>query len=62
MNQSTNYQGQPTQAASEASNATDPYAAYGGYQNYVAMWYAAQMAQGQQAAGQTQNQGQTGPT
>ncbi|GAB7349138.1 hypothetical protein MBLNU459_g8081t1 [Dothideomycetes sp. NU459] len=32
-------------------NAADPYAAYGGYQNYVQMWYAAlaqQGAQGQQ--------------
>ena len=41
----------PTQAAPSAG-AEDPYAAYGGYQNYVAMWYAA-MAQ-QQQGGQSQ--------
>lgn len=31
----------------------DPYAAYGGYQNYVALWYAALAQQGQ-AGGQGQ--------
>ena len=29
----------------------DPYAAYGGYNNYVAMWYAAMAQQQQQQGG-----------
>ncbi|KKY28876.1 putative kh domain-containing protein [Phaeomoniella chlamydospora] len=45
--------------APPAVGGEDPYAAYGGYQNYVAMWYAA-LAQQQQ--GQTGGQGeQPGP-
>lgn len=35
----------------------DPYAAWGGYQNYAAMWYAA-IAQQQQQQQQTQQQPQ----
>ena len=35
----------------------DPYAAFGGYQNYVALWYQSLQAQGQQG----QQQGQAGP-
>lgn len=32
----------PTHAStSEGASAADPFAAYGGYQNYMAMWYAA---------------------
>ena len=30
----------------------DPYAPYGGYQNYVALWYSAMAQQGQQPPGQ----------
>ncbi|KAE9375749.1 hypothetical protein N431DRAFT_463813 [Stipitochalara longipes BDJ] len=46
---------QQAQAPAQAATATggeDPYAAYGGYQNYVALWYQA-LAQ-QQQAGQAQ--------
>jgi len=44
--------GSQTQAAAPVGgDGVDPYAAYGGYQNYVAMWYAA-MAQQQQGQGQ----------
>lgn len=32
--------------------AADPYAAYGGYQNYLQMWYAAMAAQQQGGQGQ----------
>jgi far upstream element-binding protein len=39
-----NTQTQPPPAAS-----ADPYAAYGGYENYVALWYSSQMQQQQQA-------------
>ena len=39
-----------SQGAAPAANA-DPYAVYGGYNNYVAMWYAA-MATQPQAQGQ----------
>ena len=39
--------------------AGDPYAAWGGYQNYYAMWYAAVAQQGQQGQGQP---GQMPPT
>ncbi|CZT06685.1 hypothetical protein WAI453_006028 [Rhynchosporium graminicola] len=46
-------QGQPSQQpvsqVAPAAGGEDPYAAYGGYQNYVALWYqaiAAQQAQG----------------
>jgi len=40
--------GMPQQAAAAPPtdpNAADPYAQYGGYQNYVALWYASMMAQ-----------------
>jgi len=38
---------QPVGAAPAAAGAADPYAAYGGYDNYLALWYASQMqAQG----------------
>ncbi|KAI4600430.1 hypothetical protein KJ359_000785 [Pestalotiopsis sp. 9143b] len=33
--------------APAAANGADPYAAYGGYQNYLALWYQALAAQGQ---------------
>lgn len=36
----------PAAPAAPAGGA-DPYAAYGGYQNYAAMWYAALAAQQQ---------------
>ena len=44
---------QPPAAAapSAAGQAADPYAVYGGYQNYLAMWYAS-IAQQQQQGGQ----------
>ncbi|EXJ65705.1 uncharacterized protein A1O5_11232 [Cladophialophora psammophila CBS 110553] len=35
-----------------AAGAADPYAAYGGYQNYLQMWYAAMAAQQQGGQGQ----------
>jgi far upstream element-binding protein len=43
----------------QVSGGEDPYAAYGGYNNYVAMWYAA-MAQQQQQQ-QQGGPGQTNP-
>lgn len=45
-------QGQPPApaAGSPAGGAADPYAIYGGYQNYLAMWYAS-FAQQQQQGG-----------
>jgi far upstream element-binding protein len=46
-------QGQQPQVA----GGEDPYAAYGGYNNYVAMWYAAMAQQQQQQGGP----GQTNP-
>jgi len=39
-------------AAPPAAGEADPYAPYGGYQNYIAMWYAAIAQQGQSAPGQ----------
>ncbi|KAL2019759.1 hypothetical protein VTK56DRAFT_9203 [Thermocarpiscus australiensis] len=43
-------------AAAGASNQADPYAIYGGYENYIALWWqsqlAAQQAQGQGGASQ----------
>ena len=36
----------------QAAGGEDPYAAYGGYNNYVAMWYAAMAQQQQQQGGQ----------
>jgi len=38
-------------APSQEAGGADPYAIYGGYQNYLAMWYAS-VAQQQQQAGQ----------
>jgi len=34
--------------ASGSDPAADPYAQYGGYQNYMALWWAAMQQQGQQ--------------
>jgi far upstream element-binding protein len=43
----------PTNPAPQASgDAQDPYAQYGGYQNYVALWYSSLMYQQQQQGGQ----------
>lgn len=46
----------PAQASSApvptAAGGADPYAAYGGYNNYVQMWYAAVAAQQQGGQGQ----------
>lgn len=45
--------------AGSTGGEVDPYAAYGGYQNYVALWYSSlQAQQGQQQA--TQDQGPPG--
>lgn len=38
----------------------DPYAAYGGYQNYVALWYSSLQAQQAQQQQTTQDQGPPG--
>ena len=53
-------QQQPSAPAPPDSNGADPYAAWGGYQNYVAMWYAA-LAQQQQGGAQPPGPAQ-GPT
>ena len=51
--QQTGSHGPQTQAAAPVgADGVDPYAAYGGYQNYVAMWYAAMAQQQQQGQGQ----------
>ena len=42
----------PQQPAAPSAGGEDPYAAYGGYNNYVAMWYAAMAQQQQQGAGE----------
>ena len=42
----------PAPAAGGAAGAADPYAIYGGYQNYLAMWYASFAQQQQQGGGQ----------
>lgn len=34
--------------AQPGGDAADPYAPYGGYQNYVALWYSSLQTQGQQ--------------
>ena len=39
----------PSAQQAQAPGGADPYAAYGGYQNYMAMWYAAVQAQQQGA-------------
>ncbi|GAB1312607.1 P element somatic inhibitor [Madurella fahalii] len=48
--------GSAAPAAAGSGNQSDPYAMYGGYENYIALWWqsqlAAQQAQGQGAAGQ----------
>ncbi|KAF2712153.1 hypothetical protein K504DRAFT_474589 [Pleomassaria siparia CBS 279.74] len=41
----------PAQAPTQEAGAADPYAIYGGYQNYLAMWYSS-IAQQQQQGGQ----------
>ncbi|KAH6618888.1 hypothetical protein C7974DRAFT_317992 [Boeremia exigua] len=43
-------QGQPPAPAAGSPTGADPYAIYGGYQNYLAMWYAS-FAQQQQQGG-----------
>ncbi|KAF2689187.1 hypothetical protein K458DRAFT_383847 [Lentithecium fluviatile CBS 122367] len=45
----------PQQAQQGDAAAADPYAIYGGYQNYLAMWYSSFQQQGQQP-GQAQGQ------
>ncbi|KIV98146.1 hypothetical protein PV10_01826 [Exophiala mesophila] len=45
----------PPQAGGAPAGGADPYAAYGGYQNYLNMWYAAMAAQ---QGGQGQGQGE----
>jgi far upstream element-binding protein len=54
--------GYPGQSDSQAAadGGADPYAAYGGYQNYVNMWYAALGQQQQQQGGMGQPPGQPG--
>ncbi|KAK2736595.1 hypothetical protein FQN57_000712 [Myotisia sp. PD_48] len=47
-------QQQPMQMG--AGDGTDPYAMYGGYENYMAMWYAAMAQQHQQQQQQQQHQ------
>jgi len=42
----------PPTGGAGAAGAADPYAAYGGYQNYVALWYQALAAQGGAVPGQ----------
>ncbi|TVY46404.1 Far upstream element-binding protein [Lachnellula occidentalis] len=51
--QAANTQAQAGSMAGSGAGAVDPYAAYGGYENYVALWYQATAAQ-QQQAGQQQ--------
>ncbi|KAF4121636.1 far upstream element-binding protein [Geosmithia morbida] len=43
---------QPTNPPATQGDANDPYAQYGGYQNYVALWYQSLMYQQQQGDGQ----------
>lgn len=40
--------GMPQGGPAPAGGDADPYAAYGGYNNYIALWYAAVAQQGQQ--------------
>ncbi|KAK5072355.1 hypothetical protein LTR70_010468 [Exophiala xenobiotica] len=44
------------QPAAPAAGGADPYAPYGGYENYARMWYAAVAAQQQQPGGQGQGE------
>lgn len=50
------FDGQGNAQALAGDVAADPYAPYGGYQNYVALWYASAQAN----QGQAQNQGPPG--
>lgn len=45
-----------TQAPAASGNQADPYAIYGGYENYIALWWQSQLA-----AQQAQGQGGAGP-
>lgn len=56
----TPYQQTGAGQASTATGGADPYAAYGGYENYCAMYYAAMM-QAQQAGGTAAAPGAGGP-
>ncbi|KAI0019840.1 hypothetical protein F4780DRAFT_408597 [Xylariomycetidae sp. FL0641] len=46
-----------SQPAAAANGGTDPYAPYGGYEGYMALWYKAYMDQQQQTAGQSKPPG-----
>lgn len=50
--QQQQYQPQQVQSGQSAGAGADPYAAYGGYENYVALWYQATARAQQQQAGQ----------
>ncbi|EFW21516.1 hypothetical protein D8B26_001699 [Coccidioides posadasii str. Silveira] len=54
---------QPSQASAPAAggDSADPYAMYGGYENYVAMWYAAMAQQQQQQQQPYQQQSPSDP-
>jgi far upstream element-binding protein len=43
--------GANSQPSAVSTDEADPYAQYGGYQNYVALWYQSLMYQQQQAGG-----------
>ena len=47
QNQTANNNQQQPQDQTQAGSDADPYAAYGGYQNYVALWYSSLAQQGQ---------------
>ncbi|PGH07377.1 hypothetical protein AJ79_06279 [Helicocarpus griseus UAMH5409] len=54
-------QAAPQQPSSQPGGGDDPYAQWGGYQNYVAWWYAAMQQQAaQQQGGQSDSQGPPG--
>ena len=57
QNHNQNLDQQQPQGQAQAGGDVDPYAAYGGYQNYVALWYANLAQQGQQSV---QGQGPPG--
>lgn len=44
----------PAQPAGQAAGGADPYAPYGGYENYARMWYAAVAAQQQAGSGHSE--------
>lgn len=50
----------PQQPSAPPAGGEDPYAAYGGYNNYVAMWYAAMAQQQQQQQGTGEQAGPPG--